>query len=167
MPLLNFNYVLSWSDFIKKPSRPAGSSEDAQIHPELEFKDFKLNGKGKSVSIADLTITIRVVKADSWVVNGTQSNDLLNHEQGHYDILAISAREFYAALKKLSAATTHALQTELSKLQEEALKKVTRVDARYDIQTKHSLDKVAQNEWNKKIAAEKQKPDGSIDNLPA
>ncbi|HET9277657.1 MAG TPA: DUF922 domain-containing protein, partial [Flavitalea sp.] len=133
---------------------------------ELSPGKIKLTTKGKSVAIAEVDIRISVIKSDSWVIVDKQSDYLLKHEQGHYDILAISAREFYNSLMKMSAASAHELQTMVTNLQEEVQKRVARVDARYDDQTKHSLDKTVQDSWDKKIAAEKQKPDGSIDNLP-
>jgi hypothetical protein len=34
-----------------------------------------------------------VDRANSWVVEGYQSDSLLRHEQGHYDIMALDARE--------------------------------------------------------------------------
>lgn len=166
MPLHNFNHFISWPDFISRTSRPTNVSEDAQIHPEIRPGKIKLASKGKAVTIAEVDISIGLVKSDCWVVESKKSDYLLNHEQKHYDIVAISAREFYNALLKMSASSTHELQTMVTNLQENVQKRVAEVDARYDDQTKHSLDKTIQDSWDKKIAAEKQKPDGSIDNLP-
>jgi hypothetical protein len=166
MPLQNFHYLISWSDFISRQSRPTGVNEDAQIHPEMSSSNVKLGRKGKAVIITDLDVNIDLVKSDCWVVENQKSDYLLKHEQGHYDILGISAREFYNSMKNLSAPSTHELQKMVTKLQEDTQKNVARVDARYDAQTKHSLDKTAQESWDKKIRAEKQKPNGSIDNLP-
>lgn len=166
MPIRGFDYAILWSDFINRQSRPTGVNEDAQIHPEMSYRNVKVGRKGKSVIITDLDVNIDLVKADCWVVENQKSDYLLKHEQGHYDILAISAREFYNAMKNLSASSTHELQKLVTKLQEDTQKNVARVDARYDTQTKHSLDKANQESWDKKIRAEKQKPDGSIANLP-
>jgi hypothetical protein len=166
MPLQNFNHLISWSDFISRQSRPTGVNEDAEIHPEMSYSNVKVGRKGKSVIITDLDVNIDLVKSDCWVVENQKSDYLLKHEQGHYDILAISAREFYNSMKNLSAPSTHELQKLVTKLQEDTQRNVARVDARYDTQTKHSLDKTTQESWDKKIRAEKQKPDGSIDNLP-
>lgn len=166
MPLQNFNHLISWSDFITRSVRPTNVTEDAQIHPEISPGKIKLASKGKAVNIAEVDINITLVKSDCWVIEGKQSDYLLKHEQGHYDILAISAREFHNSLIGLSAASSHELQKLVSKLQENVQKNVANVDARYDTQTKHSLDMATQDSWNKKIAAEKQKPNGSIDNLP-
>ena len=168
MPLNNFSYTLSWSDFTTVPSRPHGVEEDAQIHSEIRPGKFTLARKGRSVTITDVDIEIALVSTDCWVLSSQANNaDLLRHEQGHYDIIALNARELYKTLVGLSAASVHALQTQASKLQATIQRKVTSVDARYDTRTDHSRNTTIQQTWNRRIAAEKQKPDGSIDNLPS
>jgi len=166
MPVNGFDTTISWSDFQPLSSRPQGVDEDAQIHPEMRPGNIKLGRKSNAVVITDITIDITLVGADCWVVSGQSSNDLLKHEQGHYDILALSAREFHNKLLKLSAKSTQDLQQQVNDLKSKMEKTVQKVDKRYDTQTNHSRDTQNQQLWNKKISEEKQKPDGSIDNLP-
>ncbi|WP_158070029.1 DUF922 domain-containing protein [Cnuella takakiae] len=132
----------------------------------MGFSNIKLKSKGKSVGIADIDIKLYLVSEECWVVTKEMSNYLLKHEQGHYDILALSARELYKKLLTLSALNTQQLQESVTQLSEKTQERVKKVDERYDQQTNHSRDKAAQQIWDQKIAAEKQKPDGSIDNLP-
>jgi predicted secreted Zn-dependent protease len=94
------------------------------------------------------------------------TNTLLSHEQGHYDITALGARELYNALLQLTAPSGHELQTRASQLRQRIQQKINRTNTRYDTQTNHSQNAAAQHTWQQRIAAEKQKPDGSIDNLP-
>ncbi|MBK6381143.1 MAG: DUF922 domain-containing protein [Chitinophagaceae bacterium] len=96
------------------------------------------------------------------------TNDLLKHEQGHYDILAISAREFYNTLIGLSAATADALQRRVNQLKERFAQQVTQVDARYDSesQTNHGINTAIQQTWDQKIAAAKANPRGRLTDLP-
>ena len=166
MAVNNFTYSVAWSDFNQVPSKPNGVTEDAQIHPEMSFSNFKLARKGKSVTITDVDVNIALVAADCWVVAKQMSNELLKHEQGHYDILAISAREFYKSLIGQSASSVHDLQKNVTKMQAALATKTATVDARYDTKTKNSQDKKEQQNWDKQIAAEMLKADGSIDNLP-
>src|SRR5688572_28089885 len=102
MAVEGFTTNISWSQFQQISSRPAGATEDAQIHPEMSFSNFKLKSKGKSVAIADVDIKLYLVTDDCWVVTKEMSADLLKHEQGHYDILALSARELYQKLLTLT-----------------------------------------------------------------
>ncbi len=166
MPLNNFTYSVSWSDFTQRTSSPAGVAEDAQIHPQRSFSNFKLAKKGNAVIITDVDIDIALVSTDGWVVSTQMSNDLLKHEQGHYDILALSARELFNDLLTLTAASSHKLQQKVDALKTKAGQLVKKVDARYDTQTIHSRNTQVQQTWDQKIAAEKQKPNGSINNLP-
>ena len=167
MPVNGFSYAIAWSDFTTLTARPYGVTEDAQIHPEIGPGKIKLGRKGRSVSISAVDIDITLVAQDCWVLSSQNNNsDLLSHEQGHYDIIAICAREMYNSFIKLFAASVHELQTQATKVQETFQRKVAKVDELYDTQTDHSRNKTNQQTWNHKIAAEKQKPDGSIDNLP-
>jgi hypothetical protein len=167
MPLNNFSRTITWSNFSSVTSAPSGQSEYAQIHPDLSYKSFTLARKGKGVTITDVEVNIEVVKADSWVVESKKTDYLLAHEQGHYDILALSAREFYNSLNGLSGESAHDLETQVNSLRELIAKKVSKVDERYDHQTKNSGDQDVQKKWARIIASEKAKSDGSIDNLPA
>jgi hypothetical protein len=166
MAINGTSYSLSWSDFTSVSTRPQGVTEDAQVHPEIRPSNFKIARKGRSVTITDLDIDVGLVSADCWVLSTAKNNDLLKHEQGHFDIIAINAKELYKKLVGLSAASVQALQTSATQLQAKLQRKVTTVDARYDTQTDHSRKKNEQQKWDQQIASEKQKPDGSIDNLP-
>lgn len=166
MAINGFNDTISWSQFNKRASRPAGQNEDAQIHPEVIPANINFKTKGKAVIITNADIDIELVSDDCWVVSSQMTSELLKHEQGHYDIIALSAREMYKNLLALSAASPHTLEQKLNGLKEKAQIKVKRVDKRYDDKTDHSRNKAIQEKWNKAIATEKQKPDGSIDNLP-
>ncbi len=165
MPLNNFDYQLSWSDFSALPRRPAGVDEDAQIHPEMGFSNFKLASKGRGVTVSDVDIDINLVRSDCWTVEKAKSDDLLKHEQGHYDILALSAREFYQNVRTLTARSSHELQRQVTALANRMARRVKTIDEVYDNETKHSRDSANQQNWLKKIAIEKQKTGGSIDNL--
>lgn len=167
MALNGFTYNVTWADFIKVPTRPQGVTEDAQIHPEIVPGNFVLGKKGRAMIIKDVDIDISLVAQDCWVLSTqTTNSDLLSHEQGHYDIIALCAREMLKGFLALTAPSVHELQTRATSLQEKFQRKVATIDARYDVKTNHSRNQSVQHTWDQKIAAEKQKPDGSIDNLP-
>ena len=166
MALTNFTYSISWSDFTQLSARPHGENEDAQIHPDISFSNFQLARNGRAATISGVDVNISLVSNDCWVVRAQMTNDLLTHEQGHYDIVALSAREFYNTLMGLSAASVHALQTKVTRLHTKFQSSATAVDSRYDTQTNHSRNTQKQQQWNKAITVEKQKLSGGIDNLP-
>lgn len=164
MPLNGFSYFVSWSDFNQQVSAPS-ADENAQIHPDISFNNFRLTRIRNAVSIREVDVNITLVPNDCWVVSSRMAADLLEHEQGHYDIIAISAREFYNALIGLPAASVSALQTRVTQLQTRLQQTASSADRRYDTETNHGRNVQAQQQWNQKIGAEKQRPNGSLLNL--
>ena len=166
MAVNNFDYSVSWSRFNELSARPVNEKEDAQIHPEMAFSNFQVGKKGNAVIIKDVDIDIDLVRDDCWVVTSKKSTDLLKHEQGHYDILAICAREMYNAFLEITAKSTHDLQTKMEKVKTKLGDKVTVDDKRYDTKTNHGIDKTIQQTWDRKIDSIKKNPNGTLDDLP-
>ena len=167
MPVNNFNYQLSWSDFTQVPSLPGGASEFAQIHPDMNFRNFVLGRNGKSRTIAEVDVNITLVNPDCMVEYSKSTNELLRHEQLHYDIIALTARELYNALKSLSATSVHELQSQAEKLRSDFQQRAAIVDARYDSQTKHARNTDIQSSWESRMTTVKQNPRGTINDLPS
>ena len=170
MALINYNRILTWADYPNSLS--ASTSEDARISVSWKLDADEFQRKGNAIVIGKFAVEIFLVVNNCGVVRSVVSGDravaeaLLKHEQGHYDIIALGAREFHKKAAALSAPTEQELNNKLDKLQEEMTKKADEADARYDVQTNHSRNKQKQQEWERLIAAEKQKPDGSVSNLP-
>jgi len=99
-------------------------------------------------------------------VQDKMNAELLKHEQGHYDITALGARELYAGLFKLKAKDVKSLGDDVKELSRRIQRKINTINNRYDNQTDHSKIKAEQEKWNRAIASEKQKPNGSLDSLP-
>ncbi|MEJ7736633.1 MAG: DUF922 domain-containing protein [Chitinophagaceae bacterium] len=171
MAISGFDYKLSWDkDFPeenKYETRPAGKEYDSETHPKWKLKMYYPKPNGRRVIVRDADISVSLDKKYNWVVKSKMVAELLQHEQGHYDITAILARAFYVALKKLYAPSVDELKEKVRNLEQEFQKAWDHVqENRYDGQTKHGANKSLQKTWNQKISAEKKKPDGSIDNLP-
>lgn len=165
MPLNNFDYAISWPDFTSQPSKPHGEDEDAFTKASYRHS-YNYTRNGNAVTVTDATVDITMVTPQCWVVTGQATNDLLQHEQGHFDITALGAREFYNTLLNVTALSVRELQTKISAAHTRYQRKIDRANIRYDSQTDHSQNTQVQQQWNQQIANEKQKPDGSIDNLP-
>ena len=165
MSLNNFTYSVSWSDFSTLQSRPTKEDSDAFIKVTMGYK-YDYDQKGRSTVLTNLNVDIAVLTNSSWVVEDKKTDYLLKHEQGHYDIFAISAREFYNSAEKLTATSPSELDKKVKQLHAKFDGKQKSVNKRYDAQTKHSDDKSKQGVWDKAINDQKQKPSGSIDNLP-
>lgn len=165
MSLNNFDNSISWSDFTPQSSRPHGENEDAFTKAMFRH-NYNYTRNGNAIAVTDATVDITMVTAQSWVVSGQTTTDLLQHEQGHYDITALGAREFYNALIQLTARSVRELQTKISTAHSKYQHKINRANIRYDNQTNHSQNVQVQQQWDQSIATEKQNTNGSIDNLP-
>ena len=166
MAVNNFNYLISWSDFIHMPAKPPGETEDAEIVLRFPQQYEYAVGKG-FVKINNLSVDIGLNSPECWVLSSQVSNmDLLKHEQGHYDITALGAREFHDKLDGLKVATEDALIKKIKKIREEIQKKIDVANLKYDDQTNHSMNKQVQKTWEQKIDTAKKNPKGVINDLP-
>jgi hypothetical protein len=172
MSLNGFDYKLSWDNDFPQENRlnnkPASKEElYSGTHSAWKHSVPKFGRNGKRVIITNVNVTIYLFKKDNWVIRNKMIDELLKHEQGHYDITALLAREYYNRIKKVFAPSVPEMNEKLRKLDEEFEKKYTLLHTdRYDKQTAHGANKNIQEMWNQKIAAEKQKPDGNTDSLP-
>lgn len=166
MPVSGFDTNLTWAKFRQLKTRPAGETLDAKTTTNYRTKNSVLQKAGSTVSIKSIDVEVQINSQESWVLIEKMDDELLRHEQGHYDIAALAARDLHAKLLKLQANDVHALDGETKKTGEEVQQKLNIVDDRYDTVTNHGEVKTEQDKWNKAIAAEKAKHDGSIDNLP-
>jgi hypothetical protein len=122
---------LTWSDFSEKSSRPEGSDEAAQIASEaIQPDQVDIDRTNGRFHVKDYTIDVQIDGSRTWVVTAQKSSALLGHEQGHYDITGLTARDMAAQIQALRAASpkelgeqvkaviarTQALGTKLTKL---------------------------------------------------
>ena len=112
--------------------------------PLLQIADF---------IIVDITFDARTSWQASWVQTMPQADKarLLRHEQGHYTIAALIARDFFLALMQLkgrSYANQAALRTDINALNASHLAKIQPAQDRYDADTVHGSVQTQQDRWN-------------------
>jgi hypothetical protein len=152
--LVDWPRNINWGEFEKVSARPSGIKEDAQIHAEAII-DSDMNacvrkGKGRLVSFR---IRLQVTRASSWVVRGSQTDDLLSHEQGHFDLQGLSARDLMNRLSKLRASDPEELKRLVAAEFKASQKEAQAMSNRYDDETQHGLDIEAQRRWKATIQA--------------
>lgn len=165
MSLNNFNYLVSWSDFTRVSARPTNEDEDAYIHTRMHLS-YQMGGRGRSTIISSAEVNVLIVTSDCWVVSSEANDELLRHEQGHFDIQALVAREFYNQVIALTAATDRAMQRLISQLQTRLEQSTASVNERYDTVTNHKLNVAVQRTWDQRIEAAKLNPNGLVTDLP-
>lgn len=149
--------AISWSEFREVGSRPAGATEAAQIHSEVVQPDrVGVTREAGRVRLSGYTVRVRIVAEDTFVVTSQKSDALLVHEQGHYDITGLTARDMVADLAAIRAGSTADLQQEVSTIIARADALATSLTGLYDGSapggTKNGADAAAQATWNTHLA---------------
>lgn len=142
---------LTWGDFATVAH--LSNHEDAHVNPVFELQNRPLRRVGRDYALAE-TFEVRVRPLARVRQGASQTDDLLAHEQGHYDIGIVAARALSRDLAALRASSPRALvhaadtawtlhtQTRLGAIQQA-----------YDTDTNHSRDAQAQQRWAELIRA--------------
>lgn len=143
--------ALSWGDFSTVDSLPPG--EDAHTQPAFDLQNKPLRRVGRQFMLAD-TLEIRVHPVARVLKSANQTDPLLAHEQGHYDVGILAARALARDLEALQASSPR----ELARAADAAwnLHIQTRmgpIQKAYDKDTKHSQDTTEQARWAGAIQA--------------
>ena len=165
MGLEGTDTAIQWSNFNRLEQPPVGKDYDAETASQFSL-EYLLVRKGNAVVVKSADVKVFINTDNSWAVIGKRNDYLLKHEQGHYDITAIAAKEFYSGLMELTAKDKNALQEKIRRLNHRLQKKIDNSNILYDEQTDHSRNKSAQGKWNKALETEKRKAGSSLDNLP-
>jgi hypothetical protein len=144
----NENAKLKWSDFRdfsnKKYKYGATSAVYLYYNPQLLSND--------SINI---TIKANFDRSQSWYIRALARNELLSHEQLHFDIVELFARKFrkrlldfndsldFASLQKRCEVEFMELQNQCNMMQNQN-----------DVETSHGVDPEAQDEWDKNVLLE-------------
>lgn len=135
------NRKLTWADYKAKPdpSSDAAASTTTYLGIEYNIKSDRFSFKIQS----------RFSRDKSWGLHKTAY--ILSHEQGHFDIAEICARKLNM---KMSAYRfdRKTYQKDLQKIYQEIIDEKEEIQDKYDKETNHSINKVRQEEWLKKIA---------------
>jgi Bacterial protein of unknown function (DUF922) len=144
--------TISWDEFQPLAVRPPGVNEDAQIHSEVDQPSrvsvMRVHGVYRVTAV---TVTLRTVSEDSWVVTAQKSDELLSHEQGHYDITGLMGRDMGREIVAARARSRDDLQTQVTSTIGKYRRRAKELSDLYDAQTDHSRNRPAQKKWDDQI----------------
>ena len=167
MALSGFDHSVQWHEFRPVSQRPEGISEDAQMRTRtVAFRFGTQQPRGQDCRVISATVSIAVDGGRSWVVDGRQSDGLLRHEQGHYDIVALGTRELYNRVLTLTAPRCPDINTLARQLQQQMQTQIDAADDRYDDRTNHGNNASVQQTWEARIRSAKQSATGTLADLP-
>jgi hypothetical protein len=131
---------LTWSDFTGQPdphsSNAALTSSNITIDFAFDGKEFQYN------------IKCSFARDRSWV--RIKNNDVLVHEQGHFDIAEIYARKLNRLMKAYSF-NEKTVRDDVNTLYQNTMKEHRQTQTQYDQETDYSRNRPKQETWLKKI----------------
>ncbi|MEQ1907995.1 MAG: hypothetical protein ABMA15_04185 [Vicinamibacterales bacterium] len=141
--------TLAWSDFPTRKANPPGpgasrtAANTATDIPAVNVAFQPIKGtRPAKLGLVDnvhVSVTLDAKKSFvfSWVFSESQQvqDDLLNHEQGHYNLSALVARDFFVDLMLLKPQTFATGQGGINayqKIYDHSLKKLAKIHKLYD-----------------------------------
>ena len=131
---------LTWEDFKAEP-------DDANPHHALTAANLAVNASCKKNHFT-YTVTCVFLPGQSWSKRKS-SDKLLAHEQLHFDLTEVHARQLRHDLQQVNC-SNH--KVKLSQVVNAAFKRWKEEQSRFDEASRHGLDKEEQEVWAHSIA---------------
>jgi hypothetical protein len=141
--------ALAWTDFRKVRTAP-----DPARKAHIEYALTPSHQKAKqrlgvdTWGLTNLKMRVRLNPTKTWIAEGKEDPDVLRHEQGHFDIGGLIAREWWGTLRFTSGQGSADLAQKISAVERKKLSKSNRTNLQYDRETRHGEDLVQQNRWD-------------------
>lgn len=167
----NDNRPLVWADFRGPVPHAAPHEHVAMTAAALRWHyaySLERSGGACAYRITEIRIEALFDPASSWVKPDHRRNNVLAHEQGHFDLTEVHRRMFEAASRafqqdvrpcrgrnsrKVARFVEGDIAATLGELYERTWDNLERVQNLYDAQTRHGMNAGAQQDWLARIAA--------------
>jgi hypothetical protein len=160
---------LIWADFQATP--PGGSTGEAafasarfDLAYDYEWDDAR--GAAHGYRVDHIQVQVEVERSLMWSVKADRSDALIQHEQGHYDIVALLGRDLYNELTGWEAGAKPKRFRDETHLKDEVARVLRRykkhavdlagsssVVGLYDKKTAHGTNAKAQEQWTAALAS--------------
>jgi Bacterial protein of unknown function (DUF922) len=141
--------ALTWNDFTGKPEKE--SPHDANTYWNIDYSFKGVNFIGDTAVFSGLNIKLELNAKLSWVKKEKETDALLKHEQGHFDIGRLCVRALQQAYTT-NVFLRKDLQAKLNSTFSEIMKTYHEMGIQYDKETDHSKNKEAQKRWEDLLA---------------
>lgn len=138
--------LLDYADFMGKPQN---GSEVAMTSSGFYF-NYQYNGKEDLI----LELYATFDKSKSWFKPEGKFPEVLAHEQCHFDITELYARQLRQQIATFHFKKKNDFEKPLTKMYNDCNKKCSQAQRDYDLQTKHGIETEKQLQWQQKIAKE-------------
>ena len=134
---------LTWNDFRGKIPESNDYGNAATWYKLNAIPELK-NGR------LDYIVTLSFKRYESWTTD-TSSQDMLLHEQLHFDIAELYARKLRKAIQNVARSIRQPTSKDFVPLIQKLYAENSRMQEEYDKNTIHGVDLKAQKNWNKKV----------------
>jgi len=138
-------YKLRWEDFKGNPTFSTNYSEKSATKIRIEVTTM-ITKESYIFSVGCL-----FEKYNSWTVNDT-SESLLNHEQLHFDIGEVFARELRKKISEMNDLTDSIIQDRVKVLYHEINNACIKYEKKYDNETNNGRNLKEQKVWRDRIS---------------
>ena len=140
---------LNWSDF---KGTPEGKVYEAA---RSQFKiEFRYTGKTENNGLVlQFHVSALFIPQDSWFVEEKKSNELLIHEQLHFDITELFARKMRQEFKSAHISNDN-YKVEIQAIYDNIMKEMKAYRSLYNDETFFGANLNKQLEWNSKVRRE-------------
>jgi hypothetical protein len=136
---------LAWSDFTGE----VDNNSDFSAYTSYRFK--LTIGKdlfsGDSALIEKVRVILELDQKNSWAKMAEVNDELLIHEQGHFNFGIMYMNEILNRLKKAKL-TRENWKSQVDEIFEETSSKYRVLELKYDEETDHSRNRIHQRKWN-------------------
>lgn len=139
------NRPLTWNDFRDKAR---GGKYIAEVMPGFGYTEQA--EVVKSVVIVRIGMRVFLPKSAAWVKPEGHNSYALNHEQRHFDIVAIVARHFKQALMAMKLPADN-YDGYINVQYLDSYREMNQLQEQYDNETNHGVDQAYQRAWDGKI----------------
>jgi hypothetical protein len=143
------NRPLTWDDFKGPPDQ--SSYYYANTFWNITYNINGISFKGDTATINRFSVILKLDEYFCWVKPDKQTDILLKHEQGHFDLGLICQQEIITQLNNTVFFKAD-FQKQLPNIFSSILEKYRLLGIKYDEETDHSNNQAAQDIWNKFIA---------------
>lgn len=134
--------TLKWNDFCGKIDKDSKYHAHSYWKIKFSYDPFELNGE---VCVA-VYVECVFDKRQSWAKQENKTNELLKHEQFHYNIGCLCALEFKKRAME-SLFNINKYQKEINDLFSRTLNEFLEFERKYDEETDHFKNKEMQRKW--------------------
>jgi len=136
---------LTWEDFKAPPDATSTYWAYTGYLVRYRYADVKIFSD--SVTIGIFEVTVELDPARTWAKMDKISDELLIHEQGHFNIGILCGREILATFKQTRFEISN-YGDQMRSIFQEILKKYIEMGHQYDSETDHFRNKKEQERWN-------------------